>query len=116
MKLVLKGNPLSTNSIYRYTCRGTFPSLYMTHEGKALKESYRKQAQEQYTEPPMKEYVELEVRLFFSTKAKHDLDNFLKITQDSLTGVLYEDDSQIERLTISKYVDKTNPRIEVYVL
>lgn len=116
MKLVLKGNPLSTGSIYRYTCRGKFASLYMTHEGKALKNSYREQAQEQYTEPPMKKYVELEVRLFFSTRGKHDIDNYCKILLDSLSGILYEDDSQIERLTLTKYVDKTNPRIEVYVL
>lgn len=115
-KLVLRGAPLSTGSIYRSSCRGNYPTMYMTPKGKDHKISYRKQAREQWDQEVLTRAVEVEVRLFFPRKGKHDLDNYMKILLDCLSGVVYADDSQIERLTITKTVDKTNPRTEVYIL
>ena len=43
-----------------------------------------------------------------------DADNFLKSVQDALqdSGVI-ADDSQIDRATVEKFIDKENPRIEL---
>lgn len=52
---------------------------------------------------------------YFGTKRKADLDNFNKLWQDALTGVVYEDDSQICELHLFRKYDKANPRIEIVV-
>jgi hypothetical protein len=45
--IILKGDPKSTQHIYRATCRGRFPTSFMTAEGKALKEAYQWEAKSQ---------------------------------------------------------------------
>lgn len=115
-QLVLKGKPLSTGSIYRYACVGRYPRLYMTHEGKAIKKTYSAQAQAQWDIPPVSAPIALEANFYFQTNGKKDLDNHLKLLLDSLIGIVYEDDSQIVQLTLTKQVDKNDPRIEVTVL
>jgi Holliday junction resolvase RusA-like endonuclease len=86
----------------------------MTKEGKGLKESYQWQAKSAYkgkkiiTGP-----IEIDVKLYFGTKRRCDIDNFNKILFDSLTGVVWEDDSQVMRSTTEKHYDKGNPRIEI---
>ena len=53
---------------------------------------------------------------FFGTKRKADLDNFNKLWQDALSGVVYADDSQIADLHLRRSYDKARPRIEIEVL
>ena len=109
MKIILKGNPLSTNHIYRHTGH----RVYMTAEGKALKESYQWQLKEQYKEKPISEIVSISLHIFFGDKRKRDIDNYNKIVLDACSGILWEDDSQICDMFIGKYYDKQNPRIEI---
>lgn len=42
----------------------------------------------------------------------HDVDNVAKAILDALTGVIFHDDSQVERLTVEK-VDGDRPRVKV---
>lgn len=109
MSFTLKGNPQSTNHLYRH--RGHL--VYMTAEGRALKESYIWQIKSQYKGTPKKGRISLRLDLYFGDKRKRDIDNYNKILLDSLTGILYEDDSQIDFLTITKSRDINNPRIEI---
>jgi Holliday junction resolvase RusA-like endonuclease len=44
------------------------------------------------------------------------LDNFNKLWQDALTGIVYEDDSQIAELHLYRDYDKARPRIEIEVV
>lgn len=114
--IVLTGDLRSTNSIYKSRVIGKFASVYMTHEGKALKESYQCQAKSQWHLRPIPTEIELNVRLYFGSKRKHDIDNYNKILLDSLTGILWVDDSQIIKLTVEKFYCKENPRIELECL
>jgi Holliday junction resolvase RusA-like endonuclease len=43
------------------------------------------------------------------------LDNFNKLWQDALSGMVYEDDSQITELHLYRDYDKARPRIELTV-
>lgn len=113
--LTLKGSPRTTNTLYATMCRGNFPSRYMTSEGKALKEDYQWQAKSQYRKKPMKGELEVWTTLYLKTKRKADIDNFNKIYFDSLSGIVWEDDSQIVEHHVSKRYDANNPRIEVEV-
>lgn len=113
--ITLTGEPKSTNNVYATICRGSWPTKYMTPKGRELKESYQWQAKSQWQEKPTKEPIQVFIRLFFGTKRKQDIDNFNKILLDSLTGIVWEDDSQIEEMIISKLYDKQKPRIEIDV-
>lgn len=117
LKVTLTGKPVSTNSLYQYTCRGGFVHGYMSKEGKATKEMYAylfKLARPKGWSPRMTYHVD--VKLFFESRRKHDIDNYSKILLDAgMDGLVWVDDNQIASLHISKAIDKANPRIEVVV-
>lgn len=86
----------------------------MTHEGKERKQQYSLEARAQWgTTPPMEGRVAVLIIFYFGTKRKVDLDNFNKIVLDSLTGIAWVDDSQIDLLMLKRNADKANPHIEV---
>jgi Holliday junction resolvase RusA-like endonuclease len=58
--------------------------------------------------------VALELR-FFRPAKRGDLDNLLKVTLDSLNGLVYADDSQVTRILAERREDKLRPRVEVTV-
>jgi Holliday junction resolvase RusA-like endonuclease len=89
------------------------PQRYMTPTGKALKEQYQWEAKTQWKGKPLTGDVKLAITLYFGTKRRADLDNFNKLSLDALTGIVYEDDSQIAELHLKRGYDKTRPRIEV---
>lgn len=111
--IVLEGKPESVNSIYRSVCRGRFPSVYMSNEGKAIKESFQWQIKSQWTIGKLKGKIGVSVRMFFGDEKRRDIDNYHKIILDSLKGICFDDDSQIYDLRATKEVDKFMPRVEI---
>ena len=114
--ITLLGEPKSTSHIYLYTCRGKFASMYMSQKGKEIKESYKWQAFNQWKSKPLIGNLKIRVTAYFGTKRKCDIDNFNKLVLDSLTGIVWEDDSQIYEMTITKDYDKDNPRVEIAIV
>ena len=49
----------------------------------------------------------------FRPRKSGDLDNRLKISQDSLKGICFDDDKQIIEIHAFRFDDKANPRIEI---
>lgn len=116
MKIILKGAPRTTNTLYATACRGSFPTRFMSKLGKELKESYRWQAKSQFKQPILRGNLEVEAKIYLGSKRKADIDNFNKILYDSLTGIIWEDDSQIIKATTWKLYSKEDPRIELDIL
>ena len=112
-RITLLGEPRSTGSIYKIQTKGMFATTYVTKAGKDLKASYQKQAKEQWKNNLILGEVRMEMFLWFGTKRRCDIDNFNKLAFDALTGIVWEDDSQVKILTIKKLYDKQNPRIEL---
>jgi Holliday junction resolvase RusA-like endonuclease len=115
VKIVLSGEPKSTQHIYRYACRGSFASMYMTAEGKAIKEAYHWEAKSQWRAKPLSGDISVTIEFFFATKRRRDLDNQNKLVLDALSGIVYEDDAQIAELHLLRRHDTKRPRIEVSV-
>jgi len=113
MFITLTGNPISTGTIYRHACRGSFPTVYMSKRGKERKVEYKWEAKAQWKGKPLQGDVKIEVDLYFGTKRIVDWDNFHKLSMDALTGIVWEDDSQIIEATVRKYYRKANPRIVI---
>lgn len=113
MKLVtLKGEPISTNNCYYHGPKGL---TFIKQKAKALKTDYGWQAKQQWKGKPLTGNIEVIIRLYFGTKRKSDWDNFHKLSMDALTGIVWVDDSQIQRATIEKYYDKGKGRIELEI-
>lgn len=112
-KITLLGEPKSTQHLYKITCR-PFPSLYMTAEGKAIKEDYAWQAKSQWAGKEMiNEPFGMIVRYFHKTKRKQDIDNFAKAMLDSMSRIVFSDDNLIHEMHSFKYHDPLSPRIEI---
>lgn len=116
MRIILTGKPMSNNSIYKTMCRGNFPSRYLSAKGKALKEDYQWQAKIQWQCEPLQCPISVVINTYHDNHRKNDWDNFHKLSMDALTGICYEDDSQIEQAIVTKHYDKENPRIEIEIL
>jgi Holliday junction resolvase RusA-like endonuclease len=48
------------------------------------------------------EHVDMDILFILPDKRKKDLDNLSKAVLDSCNGILYKDDSQVHKLTLSK--------------
>ena len=110
--IVLTGNPMSTQHIYLQKGRMRF----MRKEAKERKEQYQWETKSQfeYTKP-LEGDLEIEVRLFFGDKRKRDWDNFHKLSMDSLSDIVWIDDSQVKKATVTLHYDTANPRTEIDV-
>lgn len=113
--ITLTGEPRSTQNCYKYACRGGFLRGYMKAECADLKEDYQWQAKAQWKRGVMHGELEIHIRIYFGTKRKADWDNFHKLSMDALTGIVWEDDSQIRRATVELFYDKLHPRIELLI-
>lgn len=87
----------------------------MDKKGKTLKEDYQWQARGQHTGKPLTSRLEIHVKLFFGRRGTRDWDNFHKLSMDALSGIVWEDDEQIDIAHVEKHFDKENPRIEIEV-
>lgn len=111
IRIILKGKPKSTQWIYAQSGRIRF----MKKEAKALKEYYSLQAKQQWKGKPITGLLEVMIRVFYYTKRRIDWDNWHKLSMDSLTGIVWEDDSQIRKATVILGYDKNDPRIEIEI-
>jgi len=59
--------------------------------------------------------IEMTLTFYLPTKRRVDLDNLSKGVLDALNGVLFQDDSQVTKLTLEKRTDKITPRVEICV-
>jgi Holliday junction resolvase RusA-like endonuclease len=60
--------------------------------------------------------ISLDVRVVLPDHRRHDVSNFAKIIDDALEGIVYQNDFQITKITITKAgVDIDAPRAEITV-
>jgi len=106
--IIIKGNPISVNSLYR-------GRRFLTNEGKQIKDSYAWEVKGQWKQKMLVGSVKLTIKAYFGTKRCRDLDNIAKALNDSLTGIVIKDDSQIDELHIYRFYSKENPRVELEI-
>lgn len=98
--MIFKGSlpyPPSVNHLWKHWVHG----VYMTAEGRAYKQTVLAHVKKLYTCKPCLGEVALEIAVYYPDRRRRDLDNLLKITQDSLVYAgLLKDDRQIKDLRI----------------
>jgi crossover junction endodeoxyribonuclease RusA len=98
--------PISTNLLH-----GVFKGRkILSAKGRENKEAMAWEARQQYRGQPISAPISVTVELRWPTRRNHDLDN-IKSLLDAMTGILWDDDGQIEELHITKCYDKANPGV-----
>lgn len=110
MKIVLTIPNVSTNKMY--TTSRTTGRKILSNVSRLARVGWKEEATSQVKGKPRKGDLAVDVYLFFPDKRRRDADN-IKLLLDSMTGILWLDDSQIVDLHIRKYVSRDNPRIEI---
>ena len=59
--------------------------------------------------------VRVTLRFWFADERRRDLDNCAKAVLDALTGLAWDDDSQVHELHTERGVDRENPRTEITI-
>ena len=111
-QIVIKTPPVPVNQKYTIS-RG---KNILTSRYRDAKEAIAWEAKSQWRGEPLEGEVCLNIVQYFGDNRKRDIDAFLKILLDALSGVLYQDDSQITELNVVKEIDLTNPRVIISIL
>lgn len=89
----------------------------MSNEGRKMKEMYQLQAKTQYrSNSALTGALQVTIKLYFKDHRRRDWDNWHKLSMDALTGIVWNDDSQIKHATVEMFIDKGDPRIELEIL
>lgn len=109
--------PVGTNQAYRK--RGQGFGMYMTKEGASYKEIIAAEAWNAMTEQchghDFIKSPEVSLAFFYGDQRKHDIDSAIKLTLDSMNGVVWNDDSEIGRLLVTKGYRKGRPAVVIHV-
>lgn len=109
MKTITLPYPPPLNNLYA-TVRGR---RVLSEEGRSFKARAGLLALAEGLRPTSAE-VEVAVAIHRPRKAG-DLDNFLKVILDSMTGVAWHDDKQVRKITAERFEDKENPRAVISI-
>ena len=93
--------PPSVNACYRAIPRGKICAVIISKDGRAYKERIKTLLSDN-SKLLTDNRLMVSIRLFMPDKRRRDIDNYNKILLDSLTGIVWEDDSQIDILTIGR--------------
>ena len=80
------------------------------------KRSLQQEIATQFNGQPISQNVAVNIIQYFGDKRKRDVDNAIKIILDSMSNIVYLDDSQVTELHVFKEYDKDNPRTEISIL
>lgn len=93
---------------------GKYIRLIMAPGYRAAKRGAELTLKQQWRDAPLTGAVEVVGLVFMPDRRKRDPGNYRKLCTDSLSGIVYLDDAQIERETwIRAGVDTKRPRIEI---
>lgn len=106
MRIELPTTPPTTNTIWRRA--GV--RFYLTPAGRQFRDAVALIARGKWQGPPSKKRMRMQVILEFADKRIRDIDNYHKVLGDALAGVVYENDTQVDDLHITKTHGNKLPR------
>ena len=111
IRLELSTMPPSVNSLWVNKPNGR----YKSKRGKIFENLACDELKKQFRCKPLANSLKVRIRLYFKDKRKRDIDNYNKAILDSMTEIVYEDDSQIEELNVKKMVGCGFDKVEIEV-
>lgn len=132
MKIIVPGEPVPQGRP-RFSTKNGFKGAFDPEKSRTYKEQVRSIAKEKNPVTAMAGAIRMTVDIYRTIPrswpkkkqrlaeqgkllptSRPDVDNYAKSIQDALSGVVYEDDSQVVRLTVTKQYG-TEPRAEIEV-
>lgn len=111
IKLILSMIPPSVNGIWINKTKGR----YKSPKGKEFEKLANLEIKSQYKGKVLKNKLKTSISLYFKDKRKRDIDNYNKGILDAMTGIIYVDDSQIDKLSLSKKIGCGFNKIEIII-
>ena len=111
IKLELLLSPPSVNTIWINKPGGRFKS----EKGRKFEKEAKTEIKNQYKGKPINNQLKISINLFFKDKRKRDIDNYNKGILDAMTGIIYQDDSQIEELHVFKKIGCGFDKVEISI-
>ena len=87
---------------------------FLSNDGAAYKGQIIWAAKQAMKGVELMKQTKVTIEFFFNDKRRRDLDNCLKLVLDSMTGVVYKDDSDIQEIHAYRYFNQ-EPKIIVKV-
>ncbi len=110
--ITLLTKPVPVNQKYS-VIRG---KMFLSKDYRNTKEAMEWEVKSQIKGEPLKGEVTLNIMFYYGDNRKRDIDAYLKILLDSMSGIVYEDDCQISEMHVFKEVDKEKPRTVIQIL
>lgn len=107
---MIRGEPASKANSRRLVTIGSKPRLIKSAKALSYADAFLLQAKP--VEPLMEGELAVTMNIYYSTQ-RPDLDESLIL--DLLQGVLYKNDRQVREKHIKHFIDKANPRTEIWV-
>ena len=105
--------PVSLNSAYMVGKGGNFT---LSKKGRKFKEDCQDFLKEQFTKKPLEGKLKVDFLFqLYSFREKVDLDNMLKLTMDSMTGIVFKDDSQAYEINAKKQIGMKRDEIHIFI-
>ena len=111
VQLVLNIAPISVNSLYR-SVRGR---NILSKQAREFKSEAQKQIKLLYTGNVLENRLRVKLIFYFPDNRRRDVDNYTKAILDSLTGIVFRDDSQIYELILRKQTGTCQQKIEIFI-
>lgn len=89
---------------------------FWTQRGKDTKVGFQTEIASEWQNEPHSGPLALTIRFYFKDNRRRDIDSHLKCLLDAMTGIVYDDDSQVIELHVFKFIDKKQPRVAIEVL
>ena len=106
--------PPSVNQAWRAIPRGGKAVNILSQRGRAFRAEVKRQLG--FRPAPLRGPLAVFVDLFPPDRRRRDVDNYAKALLDALTHAgIYEDDSQIEHLTLNRCPRIEGGRVDVYI-
>jgi Holliday junction resolvase RusA-like endonuclease len=89
---------------------------YLTERYRRCLRSAEMAVRGQWGRPIIAGPVALTFDFYPPDKRRRDASNWIKLPEDSMTGTVYHDDSQVRTFTVTEHdADRDNPRVEIVV-
>ena len=111
IRLELSVRPPAVNALWINKPSGR----YKSKRGKIFENLACDELKKQFRYKPLTSGLKVHISLYFKDKRKRDIDNYNKAILDSMTEIVYEDDSQIEELNVKKLVGCGFNKVEIEV-
>ena len=105
--------PVSLNQAYVV---GRGKGFTLSKKGRKFKEDCRDFLKEKYKKKPLEGKLKVDFLFqLYSFREKVDLDNMLKLTMDSMTGIVFKDDSQAYEINAKKQIGMKRDEIHIFI-